>query len=104
MKFLRKIIIKLFVGSYKIGPGYIPRASVIIAPCLLFAGLIDIFSDKIDQSDWWIFMPFAITAAISFIYLQIWPAKYNELDEKQKKQADKLKRFIIHKLLSFLII
>lgn len=88
MKKLRKFIVKYYVGYYKIGPGTVPRASVIIFPTLMITILLEIIFKS--KPILWHYIPFFITASISFIYLWIWPASVEEMNEAQKKQYDDL--------------
>ncbi len=90
MKTLRKLIVKLFVAYYKIGPGYVPRASMMIMPALLVPILLEIFFETGVIP--WHYGVFFVFVLISFVYLRVWPAKTKELDPEQLKQyVEKLK-------------
>ena len=90
MKTLRKLIVKLFVGYYKIGYGHVPRASMMIMPAMLIPMLLEIFF-KTGVILWHYYLAGAFVL-ISFVYLHVWPAKTKELDPEQLKQyVEKLK-------------
>jgi hypothetical protein len=91
---MRKFLVKHFVLDYSInlfGKKYNgPRASRIIFPTMVITGLQVAFNDNYPTPDTLLWISYFITLVVlffGFVYFRIKPAKWEELDNKQKIQA-----------------
>ena len=65
------------------------RASRIIAPLFLLSGIVLATDKNPDVLQWYDIVLLSLTGLslfFGFVYFQIWPAKYEELDDYQKYQ------------------
>lgn len=82
---MRKFLVKNYVLDYNFFGLNAPRASRITFPLIIIAGAFWI------KPFWFSYVPLtllAISLIIEFVYFRFYPAKYNELDNEQKKQYD----------------
>lgn len=92
-KFLRKILVKSFVGFYKIGKYPVSKAFFLLLSSMLIPGIIDILCDSIEPNIYQM-IPFIFCALIIFVYFRIFPVKREELSKKQLNWFDKKNIFI----------
>lgn len=95
---MRKWLVKNFVLDYMIsifGKTYnAPRASRIIFPVFVITGISNILNDNWPTPTVFVWFMYLITLLVlffGFVYFQIKPAKWEELDEFQKYQYGTVK-------------
>jgi hypothetical protein len=90
---MRKFLVKNFVLDYQInlfGTKYnAPRASRIIYPLFLITGLANGLNNNFPTPTpfiWFMYFVTALALFFGFVYFRYFPAKFSELDKRQKLQ------------------
>jgi len=90
---MRKFLVKNFVLDYRVklfGRQYnAPRASRIIFPIFVVTGLANAYNVNFPTPTafiWFMYLLVAVSLFFGFVYFQIRPVKFSELDNFQKLQ------------------
>lgn len=88
---MRKFLVKNFVLDYQfkfLGKHFnSPRASRIIFPLFVITGIANVLNDNFPAPTLLIWVLYILTATalfFGFVYFQIYPVKFSELDKYQK--------------------